>query len=168
MMFQWPLTADSSLSLSCQISLQHLIPLTTTFYQRLEHTAHLKGPLIHMVPGRDICEMHWFKSQIIMKMGNLFKTWKLVMELHRALSWNQQFLILCMLPLDNIVKKHCIHFHSCEDDTQHYLSMKPDDKNLLLSKIRPSASTLNKCFFLIAAFIHLHSASKIRSVPVSE
>jgi len=56
-----------------------------------------------------------------------------------------------MHPLSNIIRKHSIHFHCYADDTQLYLSIKPEETNQL-SKLQArlkDIKTWMTCNFLM-------------------
>jgi len=58
---------------------------------------------------------------------------------------------LNMLPLGNIIRKHSINFHCYADDTQLYLSIKPEESNQL-TKLQPclkDIKTWMTCNFLM-------------------
>ncbi len=58
---------------------------------------------------------------------------------------------LYMLPLSNIIRKHSINFHCYADDTQLYLSIKPDETNQLakLQACLKEIKTWMTCNFLL-------------------
>ena len=58
---------------------------------------------------------------------------------------------LYMLPLGNIIRKHSINFHCYADDTQLYLSIKPDETNQLakLQACLKDIKTWMTCNFLL-------------------
>ena len=51
---------------------------------------------------------------------------------------------LYMLPLGNIIRNHSINFHCYADDTQLYLSIKPDEINQL-SKLQTCLKGIKSC-----------------------
>ena len=68
---------------------------------------------------------------------------------------------LYMLPLGNIIRKHNIHFHCYADDTQLYLSMRPDEINQVVQ--------LQECLrdiksWMTCNFLLLNSTKKLRSL----
>ena len=56
-----------------------------------------------------------------------------------------------MLPLGNVIRKHSTNFHCYADDTQLYLSIKPDETNQLtkLQACLKDIKTWMTCNFLM-------------------
>ena len=59
-----------------------------------------------------------------------------------------------MLPLGNIIRKHGINFHCYADDTQLYVSSRPDDNNKL-SKLTECVKDIK--YWMTCNFLLLNS-----------
>ena len=114
--------------------------------QRLEHLIGIKGTALS-----------WFKSYLSDRFQ--FVHVKNESSMHAKVKHGVPqgsvlgpiLFTLYMLPLGNIIRKHSINFHCYADDTQLYLSMKPDETNQLtkLQACLKDIKTWMTCNFLL-------------------
>ena len=117
--------------------------------QRLEHVTGIKGTALN-----------WFKSylsdrfQFVHVHGDSSVYTKVTYGVPQGSVLGPILFTLYMLPLGKIIRNHCINFHCYADDTQLYLSMKPNETNQLV-KLQACLKDIKA--WMTCNFLHLNS-----------